>query len=496
MRLAALCPDRTAASARPGFVRARAGAGARSRASSGRSRTASACSAAKPISSATSRPGATTACSAPSGGSPIESDGRGWARDTVERLCVDRAGRLMEFCERDGTREIYLSPGDHRIGVVLAAAPADAVNCVWTFEDGSSEPRQFAGSCDEEMRLRVVHGRPTTATRRHRAAGRHRPARRDRDPGARRADRRARRLDRRRRRQSRPPGAALRRRFLLPPLPRRRDQRVLPARTRRLQRQPLLRDRGIGPACRRLGAPERALAFAARAIARSTATRCAPRSGSRSRTRASPSPSFRSPAPARRSRPASSARSASPNARARAPTPPARRRRARRSPTLTEALATARKHRADRTPRPRAAHHRRQRHPVRRAGRRRHHRGAHRAAVVRPQRPHRLGRGFAEHPRPQPAAAISSSCARRSSRWSAAISRAWCSCPTGTRRWRRPAPPAPAAATASTCTRPSAPIRSGCGSVVEFVSNEFLPKIKRYRDVRRQALPRSARPSG
>ena len=94
----------------------------------------------------------------------IESDGRGWARDTVERLCVDRAGRLMEFCERDGTREIYLSPGDHRIGAVLAAAPADAVNCVWTFEDGSSEPRQFSGSCEEEIRLRIVHGRPTTAT--------------------------------------------------------------------------------------------------------------------------------------------------------------------------------------------------------------------------------------------------------------------------------------------------------------------------------------------
>ena len=34
-----------------------------------------------------------------------ESDGRGWARDTVERLCVDRAGKLLEFCDRDGERE-------------------------------------------------------------------------------------------------------------------------------------------------------------------------------------------------------------------------------------------------------------------------------------------------------------------------------------------------------------------------------------------------------
>jgi hypothetical protein len=94
----------------------------------------------------------------------IASDGLGWARDTVERLCVNRAGSLTEYCERDGTREIYLSPGDHRIGVVLAAAPADAVNCVWTFEDGSSQPRRSEAPCDEEMRLRVIHGRPTTAT--------------------------------------------------------------------------------------------------------------------------------------------------------------------------------------------------------------------------------------------------------------------------------------------------------------------------------------------
>ena len=49
-----------------------------------------------------------------------ESDGRGWARDTVERLCVDRAGKLLDSCDRDGTVEDYLAPSDHRIGVVLA----------------------------------------------------------------------------------------------------------------------------------------------------------------------------------------------------------------------------------------------------------------------------------------------------------------------------------------------------------------------------------------
>ncbi len=191
----------------------------------------------------------------------IESDGRGWARDTVERLCVDRAGRLMEFCERDGTREIYLSPGDHRIGVVLAAAPTDAVRCAWTFEDGSSEPRQFEASCDEEMRLRVVYGRPTTASvdivlpdgTAQRvvseiqvrdvliaglgdsiAAGEGNP------------DRPVRLSDE---------GFCFRR-FLGFET----SEYYRPG-PRRLQRQPLLRDRGLGPACRRLGPPERTLAL-------------------------------------------------------------------------------------------------------------------------------------------------------------------------------------------------------------------------------------------
>src|SRR5262249_30140634 len=50
-----------------------------------------------------------------------ETDGRGWARDTIDRLCVDRAGRLLEFCDRDGERESYLAPRDHRVGVALAA---------------------------------------------------------------------------------------------------------------------------------------------------------------------------------------------------------------------------------------------------------------------------------------------------------------------------------------------------------------------------------------
>ena len=94
----------------------------------------------------------------------IDSDGRGWARDMVERLCVDRAGRLMEYCDRDGTREVYLSPADHRVGVVLAGSIPTNVSCTWLFEDGESEPRQATLPCDEEVRLRVLYGKPTIAT--------------------------------------------------------------------------------------------------------------------------------------------------------------------------------------------------------------------------------------------------------------------------------------------------------------------------------------------
>ena len=93
----------------------------------------------------------------------IGSDGRGWARDVVERLCVDRAGRLVETCDRDGVRENYLSPRDHQIGAILAGAVPPNVRCVWSFEDGESEPRQAEAPCDEEVKLRVVYGKTTVA---------------------------------------------------------------------------------------------------------------------------------------------------------------------------------------------------------------------------------------------------------------------------------------------------------------------------------------------
>src|SRR5262249_19686562 len=51
-------------------------------------------------------------------------DGRGWARELIGQLCLDAAGRLLESCVRDGKRENYLAPAEHRVGVVVADAPA------------------------------------------------------------------------------------------------------------------------------------------------------------------------------------------------------------------------------------------------------------------------------------------------------------------------------------------------------------------------------------
>jgi len=93
-----------------------------------------------------------------------ESDGRGWARDTVERLCVDRAGKLLETCDRDGTLEDYLAPRDHRVGVALAGTIPANTGCVWSLDDGTGTPRQVMARCEEEVKIRVAYGRTTLAS--------------------------------------------------------------------------------------------------------------------------------------------------------------------------------------------------------------------------------------------------------------------------------------------------------------------------------------------
>ncbi len=91
------------------------------------------------------------------------SAGRGWARDLLDRLCIDQSGRIPEFCERDGQREVYVAPDDHNVVVVLAGAIPPQSSCAWSFDDGEGEPRQTTTPCEEEIRLRVRYGRTTIA---------------------------------------------------------------------------------------------------------------------------------------------------------------------------------------------------------------------------------------------------------------------------------------------------------------------------------------------
>ena len=92
-----------------------------------------------------------------------QSDGRGWARNTVNRLCIDLTGRVSEPCTRDNVKESYLTPVDHPIVVRLTGTvPVDAT-CAWSFDDGDG-PQQSTFDCAEPVNLRVRYGRQTVAT--------------------------------------------------------------------------------------------------------------------------------------------------------------------------------------------------------------------------------------------------------------------------------------------------------------------------------------------
>jgi lysophospholipase L1-like esterase len=94
----------------------------------------------------------------------VQSDGRGWARNMVNRLCIDLAGRVNEPCTRDNVKESYLTPVDHAITVRLAGAVPVGATCAWSFDDGDGPPQQSTVDCAEGLNLRVRYGRPTVAT--------------------------------------------------------------------------------------------------------------------------------------------------------------------------------------------------------------------------------------------------------------------------------------------------------------------------------------------
>jgi hypothetical protein len=93
----------------------------------------------------------------------LQSEGRGWARNTVDRLCIDLAGRVSEPCTRDNVKESYLTPVDHPVTVRLAGEVPVGAICAWSFDDGDG-PRQSTLDCAEQVNFRVRYGRRTVAT--------------------------------------------------------------------------------------------------------------------------------------------------------------------------------------------------------------------------------------------------------------------------------------------------------------------------------------------
>jgi hypothetical protein len=93
----------------------------------------------------------------------LQSDGRGWARNMVNRLCIDLSGRVSEPCTRDNVKESYLTPVDHAVTVRLTGAVPVGATCAWSVDDGDG-PQQSTFDCAEPVNLRARYGRQTVAT--------------------------------------------------------------------------------------------------------------------------------------------------------------------------------------------------------------------------------------------------------------------------------------------------------------------------------------------
>jgi hypothetical protein len=93
----------------------------------------------------------------------VQSDGRGWARNTVGRLCIDATGKVSEPCTRDTVKESYLTPVDHPITVRLGGDIPVGATCAWSFDDGDGL-QQSTFDCAEPINFRARYGRPTQAT--------------------------------------------------------------------------------------------------------------------------------------------------------------------------------------------------------------------------------------------------------------------------------------------------------------------------------------------
>jgi hypothetical protein len=88
-------------------------------------------------------------------------EGRGWARDTVVRLCLDPAGRLADQCMRDGVRENYFNPTDHRVEMQLAGILPAGATCTWNFGDADAAAATPGADCAMPVVARLRYGKPT-----------------------------------------------------------------------------------------------------------------------------------------------------------------------------------------------------------------------------------------------------------------------------------------------------------------------------------------------
>ncbi|OAF04848.1 hypothetical protein AYJ54_23720 [Bradyrhizobium centrolobii] len=93
----------------------------------------------------------------------IQSEGRGWARNMVNRLCIDLQGRVNQPCTRDNVKENYITPIDHPITVRLTGAVPVGATCAWSFDDGDG-PQASTFDCAEPVNLRVRYGKQTVAS--------------------------------------------------------------------------------------------------------------------------------------------------------------------------------------------------------------------------------------------------------------------------------------------------------------------------------------------
>jgi hypothetical protein len=91
-------------------------------------------------------------------------EGRGWARDMVVRLCLNTIGSVEDQCVRDGVRENYLNPADHRVAVRLTGQVPAGAACAWNFMDADGKAQTANGDCAAEVIFRPRFGKPTTAS--------------------------------------------------------------------------------------------------------------------------------------------------------------------------------------------------------------------------------------------------------------------------------------------------------------------------------------------